>query len=149
MTKTILIGATSFLSDKGNKWYSFMFGSSQLALGVYYFINSGFTFQSVVYTLIGMAFFMYAILFYMNTPIAPKVQLDNELIEIKNKLFKPSVALAWKSISEITFGKYQIAFALDNGEYVFEYNVHADTSKNIKESIREIAESKNIQVHGG
>lgn len=149
MTKTILIGATSFLSDKGNKWYSFMFGSSQLLLGVYYFSKSEFTFQSVAYTLIGLTFYIYAFLFYTNTPFTPKVQLNTESIEIKNKLFKPSMRLAWPSISEITFSKYQITFALDKGEYVFNYSVHADTSKKIKESIREIAESKNIPIHGG
>ena len=68
---------------------------------------------------------------------------------IKEKLMKHAKEIPWDHIKSINFGPYKIVFSMTGSDYIFSYRSTSDTSKEIKSAVREMAESKGIEVLGG
>lgn len=62
---------------------------------------------------------------------------------------KHAMEIPWDHIKSINFGPHKIVFSMTGSDYIFSYRSTSDTSKEIKTAIREMAESKGIEVLGG
>ena len=87
--------------------------------------------------------------FSQNSKFALRVKIDNNGIELKNNFFKPVTQLNWTDLQSIEFGLYEISFQLTGTTKVFSYDSNANVSRDIKKTIREFAERKNVMVIGG
>ena len=153
MSKTILIGLNNNFSAKTNRWINSLAGLVNLMIAAYFIYkygNSSEPFGLILGILIfiaGSYSLMYGLTaFSENSKFALRVKVDDKIIEIKNKFFKPVTRLNWSDIQSIEFGLYKITFQLEGTSKVFEYKSNADVSINIKRTIREIADEKNIKV---
>lgn len=80
---------------------------------------------------------------------APKVVVFNEGVLMKSKALASGRQIAWSEIKAITFHSYQIDFKLETEPVFFNYRSSANTSKKIKDAIRDMAELKEIPITGG
>ena len=87
--------------------------------------------------------------FSQNSKFALRVKIDNNNIELKNNFLKPVTRLNWTDLQSIEFGLYEISFQLTGTTKVFSYDSNADVSRDIKNTIREFAERKNVKIIGG
>lgn len=154
MSKTIIIGMNNKFSAAANKW---LFSLT----GLLFFVNGGFNIYANhiepiglvlgVLMLFGGCYYMFYGLFGFskNSKFACKVKVDDSTIELKNSFRKPSTKLKWTQLSSIKFQPYEIIFQLGNSSCSFAYNSNSDVSIAIKQTIRDFAEQKNIEVIGG
>ncbi len=77
---------------------------------------------------------------------APKVSVSGSYILIKERLMSKAIEIPWSKIKSIQMGPYQIVFSMPDEDYEFNYNSTADTSIEIKSTLREMAEVKQIEV---
>lgn len=154
MNRTIVLGGNGTFSGKTNKIAWIFNGVLLFSLGIIEMLRQTDelfgTILSILLILGGVYGILYAILgLSKNSKFSPKVILSNESLTIKKSFWKPSFKIKWDEISSINFNHYQIDFQLNNEVYSFEYETNAHTSLEIKKSIREYAESKEIEVFGG
>ncbi len=149
MNKTILLGATNSISNNAGKWLLSIIGALYLGLGSIKIYEQGVSFESVGWLVIGACFLIYGLIIYSATSLTPKVKISDTQIEIKNKIFGKATRILWTDIQKITFAPYTITFRLKDKDERVTYSSSAETSIEIKSSIREVAENKNIQVEGG
>jgi hypothetical protein len=154
MSKTILIGMNNKFSASANKW---LFSLT----GLLFLVNGGFNIYSNnlepfglilgILMLIGGCYYVFYGLFGFseNSKFASKLKVDDLTIELKNSLWKPSTKLKWSQLSSIKFQSYEIIFQLGNSSSSFSYNSNSDVSIAIKQTIRDFAERKNVEVIGG
>lgn len=156
MSKTILIGMNNKFSVKANRWLFSLTGLFFLTNGTYLIYNYNnssepvglilgilILFGGLYYGMIGLTTFS------QNSKFALRVKIDTNSIEFKNNLFKPVTKLNWADCQSIEFGLYEISFQLTDTTKVFSYNSNSDVSRDIKKTIREFAERKNVKVIGG
>ncbi len=93
--------------------------------------------------------FLFFIGFSPKSKYAPKVRVTDELIELKPGIMKSPEFLSWSDIREIHFSSFKILFKLNKDDKAFSYDTSSAQSIQIKRIIREVAESKNIEVIGG
>ena len=102
------------------------------------------------WSFMGVALFWSGILlFNKSSKYAPRFTLDENELLFKETIFKKSVRFVWNQIKRIEFGPYQLVISTDVTDQKLYYSTQADTSKEIKSVIREMAESKGIEVVSG
>lgn len=149
MKKTILLGEKGMISANVSKWLFGILGLLWLILGIIEIYEEGSSIGSIGYLAIAFVFIVYSILVFTINPLAPKVIITDHEIKIKRKVIGGHINILWNDIKSIEFDQYTIAFHLTEGVKEFTYRTNADISIEIKSSIREIAETKNISVTGG
>ena len=154
MGKTILVGMNNKFSASANKWLFSLTGLLFLISGGFNIYTNNlepFGFILGILMLIGGCYYVFYGLFGFseNSKFASKVKVDESMIELKNSLWKPSVTLNWADLSSIKFQPYEIIFQLQDSSNSFSYNSNSDISRTIKQTIREFAEQKEIEVIGG
>ncbi len=87
--------------------------------------------------------------FSKHSKYAPRVEVDQDNLLLKNKFLKEAKMITWDQIKQIEFASYRLVFSMPDSEYAFLYDTQAETSREIKSTIREMAESKGIDVLGG
>ncbi len=80
---------------------------------------------------------------------SPKVSVNENDVRIKEKLLRQPVVIPWDQIKSIKIAPYQIIFSFVDGEFDFSYRTTADTSIDIKSTIREMAALKQIKIVEG
>ncbi|MEQ8238388.1 MAG: hypothetical protein RIA69_04205 [Cyclobacteriaceae bacterium] len=155
MKKVIIIGMNNKFSTKVNRWFSILTGLLFIVNGTMNIYRGGdLKLLGIILGILMLAgacyYLFYGILgFAENSKFSPKVKVDESEIELKNSLWKPSQKLHWADLSTIHFQSYQILFELKDQTMSFSYHANPDVSKEIKQTIREFAEQKGIQVVGG
>ena len=154
MGKIILIGMNNKFSAKANKWLFSLTGLLFLVNGSFNLYNSNLEpiglILGVLMIIGGLFYLSYGLFgFSEHSKFAPKVKVDESAIELKNSLWKPSVKLNWSDLSSIKFEPYEVIFDIKDVSNSFSFNTNADVSVEIKQTIREIAERRNIEVVGG
>ncbi|MBV6643089.1 MAG: hypothetical protein KI791_20390 [Cyclobacteriaceae bacterium] len=153
MEKTVLIGSGNDIAPVWNMRLFFVVGIINIIQGVRMVTSEihlawlilGFI---IIPTSIGIC--IYSILmFSKKSKYAPRVSISEKLVFIKEKLMKRAVEIPWDHIKNVSFVPYKIVFELPDSDYVFSYRSTSDTSREIKSTIREMAESKGIEVIGG
>ena len=150
MNKTILIGNNNNFSLKTNRWIFGILGLIYLTLGGFKFYSSGISIASVGWFTAGGCIFVYGLMaFSKSSQFALRINITEEVIEIKDKYFKSSTVLNWMDILSIEFDKYEISFVQKSKTKTFSYESNPDVSIEIKSIIREIAEKKGVAIKGG
>jgi hypothetical protein len=100
--------------------------------------------------IVGILMFFYALVgFSSSSKFAAKVKVDELTIELKNSFWKASTILNWSDISSIQLQSFNVIFNLKDSSTSFSYTSNAETSVDIKRTLGECAEQKNIEVTGG
>ena len=153
MKMIVLLGTGNGIAPVWNMRLFFAIGGLNIFQGVRMVTNEtnlgwlilGFI---IIPTSIGIC--IYSILmFSKRSRYAPRVSISDNLVLIKEKLMKHAVEIPWDHIKSIDFEAYKIVFKLPDSDYIFSYRSTSDTSKEIKSAVREMAESKGIEVLGG
>lgn len=98
----------------------------------------------------GIVYSVYGLLaFSKSSKYAPRVEVDSGSLVFKNGVLKEPKTIRWNKIKQIEFASSRLVFSMPDSEYAFLYDTQAETSKEIKSTIREMAESKQIKVTGG
>lgn len=149
MDKTVILGTKNVISNKASKWISIIIGMLYIVLGSLKTYEQGSSFDSLGWLVLGIGLLLYGLLVFAPTSLTPKMRINNNQVGLKNKIFGKTTDVMWKDVQSIEFGQFMITFKLKDREEVLTYNSNPDASIEIKSSIRELAESKNIQVSGG
>lgn len=150
MNKTILIGIQNTYPKKANKWVLVLSGSMFVTVGIHFVIKyqSFYFILGIMMAIVGLYHIFNGIL-YFDSKFAPKVKVDEGMIELKNSLWKPAKILSWKDVSSINFKSYEMIFQLKDSSDTYSYNTTSEISREIKQIVREIAVLKNIQITEG
>jgi hypothetical protein len=90
------------------------------------------------------------ILFDSTSKLAPKFEIDEVQILVKEDIFKKTKLLNWNEITEISFKPFALEFMFtDKSSQLVILKTTGETSIEIKKSIREIADKKLINIVGG
>jgi len=154
MGKTILIGLNNKLSINTNKLLTSISGLLFFIYGVLYIdLSSIKTFGTILgisMILAGIHNIVFGLTaFSKSSKYAMRLKVNNSLLEFKSSYYKPVIKLNWNDIKQIKLDAYQVNFQLDKRNEVFRYRSNSDISKEIKSTLRKIAEEKNITVTGG
>ena len=154
MEKTILIGLSNKASINTTKWLTIISGLFFLIYGVLYIdlnsINSFGTILGIILILLSILNIVFGLTaFSINSKYAMRLKVNDSLLEFKSAYLKPVVRLKWDDIKQIKFDAYKIDFQLNKRKEVFRYRSNSEVSIEIKKTLREIAEQKNITVTGG
>ena len=149
MDKTILLGATSVISNRASKWLWSIIGTLYIGLGTSKIYNQGASFESVGWLIIGASFLIYGLIIFSATLLTPQIRITDSEIQIKKKILDKATLVPWTHILSIEFGPYLISLQLNDRVETISYSSHAEASIEIKSIIREVAESKDIPVTGG
>ena len=156
MSKTIILGAggTAQFDVKVQKWNMIFFGALFLVQGFLYLfkVDQGAwskTMMSILF-MSGMYVIIFALINFSRTSkYAAKLKIDDSYVELKTSLFKKGIKLKWQDIESVSFKPYRVDFKVADTVEVITYDTTSDISIDIKETLREVAESKNIKVIGG
>lgn len=154
MSKTFILGTNNKFSLKANRWLFFILGFVFLLNGV---INVYVKPLETIGLVLGIAQIAAGIfnVFYAwmglseKSRLSPKISIDEDSIGLKKSFWSSNKKIRWSDISEIEFKAFELVFNLNDSVEKFDYSSDSDTSISIKDTLREIAEGKNIEVVGG
>lgn len=90
------------------------------------------------------------ILFNPANKLAPKVHVDDNGITIKEDIYKARRQIDWKNIREIRYKSFELNFQLtDNNIETVTLSTTGDISLDIKKTIRQFADDRQIKIVGG
>jgi hypothetical protein len=154
MNQTILLGNGSTRSVTATRW-------AHIFLGLIFIFNAFISLKSatlgswsMAWAVLNLVVAIYSILLALlalskHSSFSPKVKLTDSLLILKPSIMSKSKTLAWSEINQINYGPYTIKFLLTSDTFDFEYRTSPSISIKIKERIREMANSKNIEVTDG
>lgn len=87
--------------------------------------------------------------FSARSKYAPKVKVNDDIIELKNGIFNAPTKFNWSDIKAIELKTFRLDFQLANSKEMFTYRTTSDISINIKNTLRAFAKQKGIEVSGG
>ena len=154
MKQTILLGNGALSSVTLSRWGHVFIGLVLILNGFNTFLNDISGYFDYIMLIINLGAGIYSLLYAMIaltkfSSFSPKIKLTDSIIQLKSGVMKKSKILAWAEIKKIDFHAYQIDFAMDNDTFSFSYRSNAKISKRIKEALREISKTKNIEITGG
>jgi len=141
---------------KWNKWAFIISGSVNIMIGVrqIYLANSWTDWTEIlgiVLAIGGLLMVIYGIIIFTpSSRLVPKIEIGDEQIIIKQEFSKNGVVLNWGNIKEIVYKTFEIDFVLnDDKTEIVNLQTSAEISVEIKETIRQLADQKQITVTGG
>lgn len=155
MKKTLLLGGNHFnFPVKVSLW-------GTIFTGIIFFINGviniyrdvaepiGFI-LGVVMIPCGIGYMIYGLLsFTTSSKYAPRFTIDEKELLFKQTLKEPPIKVSWNQIKRIHMAPYLLDLSTSESDIIMSYSSNSRISKEIKSAIREMAESKGIEVRGG
>ncbi len=77
---------------------------------------------------------------------APHFIVSENVMKIKTSVFKKSEFINWNDVKKVEFGKYKIGIKDKAGLQYYPYKTRKETSIELKNSIKAIAQQKGIEV---
>lgn len=154
-SSAILLGIKNNFSLKTNKILQTVIGITFLLQGIYFSFLSDFLEPlNMILGILMIGFGIFSLLysyygFSEDSKYAPRFEVNEKELIIKLGLFKASTVFTWKDITQVDLGNFSIGISTSRGREYFNYSTQAETSKSIKSAVREMAESKGIQVLNG
>ncbi len=150
MTKTIE------LTPKSTKWIFVMNGIINSGIGLRQLsISDSWTswgsLLGLLLIIAGPLSFIYGVvLFIRKNKLTPKVQIDDNGILIKQDLDTKQRQIDWATVEEITYKPFELTFHLtDNNIETVNLPTSGEISLDIKKTIRQFADRKQIKIVGG
>ena len=147
MKQIILLGNEGPISVAFTMWGSIFLGLTFIANGIYYLDSETF---GIFLLMIGILTIIYSLLAFTKfSKLSPKVKLNDSHLILRSSVIKKPMIFTWAEIRKIRFHSYQIDIILDKETIEFTYRTNSKISVKIKEAIRDIADSKNIETLDG
>ena len=128
-------------------WGTIFLGLTFIANGIYYLDSETF---GIFLLMIGILTIIYSLLAFTKfSKLSPKVKLNDSHLILRSSVIKKPMIFTWAEIRKIRFHSYQIDIILDKETIEFTYRTNSKISVKIKEAIRDIADSKNIETLDG
>ena len=150
MTKTIQ------LTPKSTKWIFVINGIINSGIGLRQLSTSDswtnwVSILGLLLVVAGPLMFIYGlVLFGRTNRLTPKIQVDDNGILIKEDIHKGRRRIDWKNIKEITYRPFELNFHLtDNNTETVILTTNVEISVDVKRTIREFADGKQIRIVGG
>jgi hypothetical protein len=90
------------------------------------------------------------ILFAPPNRFTPKVQVDYDGIIIKENILEVQRQIDWKNVKEISYRPFELTFHLSNNSIeTVKLSTSGETSMDLKKTVREFAEERQIKIVGG
>jgi hypothetical protein len=90
------------------------------------------------------------VLFNPDHKLSPKIAIDEDLILIRENIFKKTKQIHWNDLSQISFRSFALDFIYKNNTIEpLQLKTSAERSLEIKRSLREIADKKSVNITGG
>jgi hypothetical protein len=144
------------LTPKSTKWFFVYNGVVNTAIGINSLLlnNSWIHWTSILGIILivsGPILFIYGlILFRPSNTIIPRITINERGLIIKGDIFKKVISIDWTDVKEITYRSFALDLKLsDKSIKTLDLPTTADKSIEIKKSIREICDNKNITIEGG
>lgn len=144
------------LTPKSSRWIFLFNGAINAAIGLRIMLQMDSwihwtSILGVVLVVGGPILFVYGIiLFNPSNKLTPTIQIDEVGLKINRDIFKKVIRIDWTSIQEITFKSFELDFKLDNNNIeTVNLPTTADKSIEIKKTIREFSEKREIKIVGG
>ena len=151
MTKT-----TIELTPKTTKWIFLFNGIINSGLGLRQLstADSWTSWGSVlglVLIIAGPLMIIYGVILFNRTnKLTPKVQVDDNGITVKADIHKGQRQIAWRNVKEITYKPFELNFHLtDNSIETVNLSTSGEISLDIKKTIRQFADDRQIKIVGG
>ncbi len=151
MDRVILLGMNNKFSLKTNLWGHLILGILLVIQGVYH-IESNIFFpfgrmMGIILVPAGIGYSIYGFLsFNKSSKYAPGFSINEDELSFKKNLSKPAQKIPWSHIKKIEMAPYLLIVSTEESETVMHYSSNPEISKEIKSAIREMAESKGIEV---
>ena len=155
MEKIILIGENNKLSIKATKWLSISMGIIWFLLGAVNLLRAESLMDlrsllSIVIIITSIVTIFYGLTAFSKTSkYALRLKVEDNYLEYKSNYLRPVTRINWIDVKEIRFDAYRITFQLNREIRRFSYRSNPEVSKEIKKTLGQMAESKNIPVIGG
>jgi hypothetical protein len=155
MKKTIpLTHNPRLISRSVSKWLFILVGIGNTINGIDKLMEGSLStwilFLSIFLLLTGLLMLTLGIiLFNPKSRFAPKVEVDDEQIIIREDVFNRTKSIRWREIKQIDFKSYALAFLYQDGtsQQVL-LKTTKETSVEIKRSLRDMAYQKLITIRG-
>lgn len=154
MHRIILIGNKFKLSKKILITIRIINGIAIILWGIFFIRNYDFNpYELIFLSLVVLTSTLYISYIFIITSeksnLSPKVKVDDSEILLRNSLWNKNLIIKWIDISSIAFQPYKIVIRSQDSLSSFSYETNAETSREIKQTIRDFAERKNVEVIGG
>ena len=144
------------LTPKSTKWIFVMNGIINSSLGLLQLSASDSwtswgSILGILLVIAGPLMIVYGLILFSRTNrLVPKVLVDNNGIIIKEDIYKGQRKIDWKSIKEITYKPFELVFLLtDNNIETVNLATSAEISVDVKKTIRQFADDRQISIIGG
>lgn len=148
--------STIELTPKSTRWIFLFNGAvnSVIGLRIILQMDSWLHWTSILAFILiigGPILFVYGIiLFNPSNRLSPRIQVNDEGLKINRDIFKKVLRINWANIQEIRFKSFELDFNLDNNNVeTVNLPTTAEKSIEIKKTIREFCENKDIKIVGG
>ncbi len=153
MEKTILLGLHEQFSRKTTRIFTALTGAIFTVNGTIMLFRDAdllATFLGLSIIIAGIySLFLAIVAFNRNSTLAPRLEIHENEISYKKRVFGKFERITSEEILKVEFGQYLIRFIMNKQEKVFSYTRNKEVSLEIKESIREWCKEKEIQVVDG
>ena len=144
------------LTSKWTKWMFIINGTINSAIGTNQLLLSDSmpnwgAILGIILVLAGPLMIIYGvILFYPTNKLTPKVQIDETGIMITEGIHKKQIKIDWTNVKEITYKAFELNFLLnDSNTEIVNLQTNAETSIEIKKTLRHFADDRQIEIIGG
>ncbi len=154
MKKTILLGTNFFnFPNKLSVWASVLAGIVFISNGAIHIYREvagpvGLV-LGIMMIPIGLGYCFYgAFVYNKSSRYAPRFSFDAQQLLFKKTLSNKPITFDWDHIKKIEM-PYRLTVSVGGSYQTLDYRTSSEISKEIKSAIREMAESKNIEIAGG
>ena len=153
MEKTILLGLHEQFTRKTTRILTALTSGFLVINGIMFLLQS----TDLIPIMLGSgsivvgtySLFLAVVAFRSKSKLAPRLEIRENEISYKMRVFGKFERITPNEILKVEFGQYLVRFIMNKQEKVFSYTRNTEVSLEIKESIREWCEEKEIQVVGG
>jgi len=143
------------LIPKSTKWIYLFNGIVNSAIGIQQLLTSDSWSWLLLFGLIltvgGPLMIIYSlILFSRTSALAPRIQIDETGVLIREDIHRGQKKIEWKNVKEITYRPFELNFHLtDDNTETLSLPTTGEISIDVKKTIREFADSRQINIIGG
>ena len=142
-------------SNRVAKWLYVLLGLSNGFSGIRSLIDGRLDAWSLTsgILILSLGIFMIALAIISFTPtnkFAPKFEIDENSISIRQTIFRNPKSIKWEEIKEVVYSSFELNFSLQSGKNeIITLDTNAEISILIKKAVREMADKKLIPIMGG
>jgi hypothetical protein len=143
------------LIPKSTKWIYLFNGIVNSIIGIQQLLTSDTWSWLLLFGLIltvgGPLMIIYSLILFSRTSVlTPRIQIDETGVLIREDIHRGQKKIEWKDVKEITYRPFELNFHLtDDNTETLSLPTSGEISIDVKKTIREFADSRQINIIGG